>query len=70
MRKSRYTKKQGDLEIRILADGRIVFVGPDEDMLNIADIFDKPKDTADALMEKKADGRTKTGKTSPANRHK
>ena len=70
MSKLKYTKKPGDLEIRVLADGRLVLVGPDEDMLNIADIFNTPKGAEDALAEKKIDGRTKADKSSSADRHK
>lgn len=39
MNKLKYTKKPGDFEIRILADGMLVMVGPDEEMLEITKTF-------------------------------
>ncbi|MFA5555220.1 MAG: hypothetical protein WCZ89_05690 [Phycisphaerae bacterium] len=41
----KYTKEPGDQEIRILADGRLVLVGLDEDMLSFADAFVPLKET-------------------------
>ena len=38
-----YTKKPGDLEVRILKDGKIVFVAPDQEML---DVSEKLKDVS------------------------
>lgn len=36
MKKKPYKRKPGDLEIRILQDGRMVMVAPDETLLEIA----------------------------------
>ena len=36
MKKKPYKRKPGDLEIRILPDGRMVMVAPDETLLEIA----------------------------------
>ncbi len=59
MNRLRYTKSPGDLEIRILADGRAVFVGPDEDMLEIAKALDPAKNLQDSPPGAKEDGRIK-----------
>lgn len=32
-----YTKKPGDFEVRILKDGRVVFVAPDQEMLDVSE---------------------------------
>lgn len=37
MRKKGYKRQKGDMEIRILKDGRIVMVAPDQEMLEIAE---------------------------------
>ena len=36
MSKKPYKRKPGDLEVRILSDGRIVMVAPDEELIEIA----------------------------------
>ncbi|MHC4565133.1 MAG: hypothetical protein ACYTE3_05170 [Planctomycetota bacterium] len=36
MSKSPYKRKPGDLEIRILSDGRVVMVAPDEELMEVA----------------------------------
>ncbi len=56
----KYIKRPGDLEIRILADGRLVFVGPDEDMLNLAKLFNPSYKIEEGKLEVKEDGRSKT----------
>jgi len=40
-----YQRKVGDFEIRILPDGRLVFVAPDEQLSEIAETLEQP-DTA------------------------
>jgi hypothetical protein len=59
MNRLQYTKKPGDLEIRILTDGRVVLVGPDEDMLEIAKALAPAKDVQDNPTGAKEDGRIK-----------
>jgi len=39
-KKELYERKPGDLEIRILRDGRVVVLAPDEDVLDIAEHID------------------------------
>ena len=36
MSKKPYKRKPGDFEVRILSDGRIVMVAPDEELIEIA----------------------------------
>jgi hypothetical protein len=40
-----YQRKVGDFEIRILPDGRVVFVAPDEQLAEVAAALEQP-DTA------------------------
>ena len=35
-----YQKQPGDFEIRFLKDGRVVFVGPDQELLDLANHLD------------------------------
>jgi hypothetical protein len=39
--KEPYQRQVGDLEIRILADGRVVFIAPDEKLIEIAKDLEK-----------------------------
>ena len=36
MTDKKYKKKPGDFEIRVLSDGRIVFLGPDQQLMDMA----------------------------------
>ena len=50
MKKKSYKRKPGDHEIRILSDGRVVMVGPDEKLMEIAQELDPnsvPTETQD-----------------------
>lgn len=40
MNKEPYKRKPGEFEIRILSDGRVVFISPDEKIMEIAQIID------------------------------
>jgi hypothetical protein len=40
MRKKRYKRKCGDFEIRVLADGRVIILAPDERLLRVAGSLD------------------------------
>lgn len=37
MKKRVYERKPGEMEIRVLSDGRVVFVAPDEKLINVAE---------------------------------
>lgn len=39
-KKDPYKRKPGEFEIRILSDGRVVIVAPDETLLEIAQVLD------------------------------
>ncbi|MHC4961232.1 MAG: hypothetical protein ACYTGA_03810 [Planctomycetota bacterium] len=40
--KQPYQRKVGDFEIRILSDGRVVFVAPDEQLAEVAAALEQP----------------------------
>jgi hypothetical protein len=40
MSQTPYKRKQGDFELRILRDGRLVMVAPDESLMEIAKAFE------------------------------
>ena len=40
MRKKRYRRKCGDFEVRVLADGRVIMLAPDEQLLQVAGTLD------------------------------
>lgn len=44
MKKKPYKRKPGDLEIRILKDGRMVMIAPDETLLEIAQSITEDKE--------------------------
>ena len=44
MKKKPYKRNPGDLEIRILEDGRMVMIAPDETLLEIAQSIDEDKE--------------------------
>jgi hypothetical protein len=40
-----YKRQQGDFEIRILSDGRLVMIAPDETLIEIAQIIETNTDS-------------------------
>jgi len=40
MSQTPYQRKQGDFELRILSDGRLVMIAPDETLMEIAKAFE------------------------------
>jgi hypothetical protein len=40
MKNSPYKRKPGDFEVRILSDGRVVMIAPDEELLEVAKAID------------------------------
>ncbi|MHC4528380.1 MAG: hypothetical protein ACYTEX_18550 [Planctomycetota bacterium] len=59
MKKRRYKRKPGDFEIRVLSDGRLVLVAPDETLLEVARSVAPESRKLPPKMEKKRDGRSK-----------
>jgi len=41
MKKRLYRRKPGEFEIRILRNGRVVFVSPDETLMDVAEALDE-----------------------------
>jgi hypothetical protein len=40
MKNNRYKRKPGDFELRILSNGRVVMIAPDEELLEVAKAID------------------------------
>ena len=55
MRKKPYKRKPGDFEVRILSDGRVVMVAPDEELMEIARVVDPNSNVSQPTMETKDD---------------
>lgn len=49
MTRKPYKRQQGDFEIRILADGRLVMVAPDETLLEIAQAVETNTDSQECV---------------------
>ena len=66
MKKKLYKRKPGDFEIRILSDGRVVMVAPDETLLEIARELDPNSGSEDP--EEQCDERV-TGRQADAEKN-
>lgn len=62
MSRDPYEKQPGDYEIRFLKDGRVVFVGPDQELLDLAQGLELPSDDRPDAERKQDD----TDETSPS----
>jgi hypothetical protein len=49
--KQPYQRKVGDFEIRILPDGRVVFVAPDGALAEVAEALEQPDTTVIQVQE-------------------
>lgn len=49
--KEPYQRKVGDFEIRILPDGRVVFVAPDGELAEVAEALEQPDTTVIQIQE-------------------
>lgn len=58
MKKKPYKRKPGDLEVRILSDGRVVMIAPDEGLLEVAQAIEPKKDDLLDAMETEKNGGT------------
>ena len=71
MNKEPYKRKAGDFEIRVLPDGRLVMIAPDETLVEVAESLeceDKPENEQDgekqnAGIEPDTTGQKKTKRT-------
>jgi hypothetical protein len=59
MKKDKYKRKPGDFEIRVLSDGRLVMVAPDETLLEVARAVAPDSRDVPPKTEKKGHGRGK-----------
>lgn len=53
MKKSRYKRKCGDFEIRVTADGRVIMLAPDEELLQVAEALEPGNELLSPVKEKK-----------------
>ena len=53
MSKKPYKRKPGEFEVRILSDGRVVMVAPDEDLIEIARMMNQSNDVSQSITETK-----------------
>jgi hypothetical protein len=53
MRKKRYKRKCGDFEVRVLADGRVIILAPDERLLQVAGSLDPDNELLPPRKERK-----------------
>jgi hypothetical protein len=51
MKNKPYKRKPGDFEIRILSNGRVVMIAPDEMLLEVARRVESKADTIHSIME-------------------
>ena len=59
MKKKSYKRKPGDFEIRILKDGKVIMIAPDETLMKIAQMVD-PNIAISYETEKKENARKHT----------
>ena len=51
MSRKPYKREQGDLELRILKDGRLVMIAPDETLMEIAQALEAQADSEQQHLE-------------------
>jgi hypothetical protein len=61
-----YSKLVGDLEIRIRPDGTLVFVAPDQDLMELAEALRNDEQETTESLEKDKHGRTDGQAQKPA----
>lgn len=66
MKKIPYKRKPGDFEVRILSDGRVVMIGPDEKLLEVAQAIESERDDLLDAMETGKNGGTSKNKCGQA----
>ncbi|MHC4060309.1 MAG: hypothetical protein ACYSUC_01665 [Planctomycetota bacterium] len=62
MKEERYRRRPGDFEIRVLRDGRLVMIAPDEALLDLARTAAADKREPPPKTESKKHGRNKKGR--------
>jgi hypothetical protein len=58
MKKKPYKQKCGEFEIRMLKDGRVVMIAPDEQLMEVARILDPDNTNLPPKMENKKNAKT------------
>ena len=54
-----YKRKTGDFEVRVLKDGRVIMIAPDQELMEVAEAIDPNNDKlASRLKEEGKNGRT------------
>lgn len=64
MKNRPYKRKPGDYEIRILPDGRVVMIAPNEELIELAEIIDPNNNALPKNTENELNVRTTTNQTS------
>ena len=67
MSKKPYKRKTGDFEVRILSDGRVVMVAPDEELIEIAREVERSSKDSQPKTETKDDATRANTKTKQDN---
>ena len=63
MKKTPYKRKPGDFEIRILKNGKVVMVAPDEKLVEIAQVVDSKHCATQHKTDTKENARRQKSKT-------
>lgn len=58
MKKKPYRRKCGDYEIRVLSDGRIIMLAPDDELMEIARVLDPNSELLPPKIKDKGYART------------
>ena len=58
MKKMPYKRKPGDFEIRILSNGKVLMIAPDEKLVEIARVMDPDNSATLSKMETKENARS------------
>ncbi len=59
MKEEKYKRKPGDYEIRVLTDGRIVMIAPNQELMELAQILESENKEIPKKTERKKHGRNK-----------
>ncbi len=63
MKKRPYKRKPGEFEIRILKDGQVIMVAPDEALVEVASAVEPNNIALPSKWRQQKNGRTKASKT-------
>jgi hypothetical protein len=63
MKKRPYKRRAGDLEIRILSDGRVVMIAPDQELMEVARVVDRNSTAVKPITESNEDAARRQAQT-------